>query len=119
MKIKKIKEINDKNDLLGFMIQIQNKNHECHADIIIEKIGTERSLDLKNFISELQNEDFINQISFNDIYITPKGQKGYISPLKKKWLNIKPCVLYIITYILGVLTPILTEYLKNLFFGSK
>lgn len=118
-KTKEIKEIINKNDLLGFMLQIQNTNHDCYADLIIKKMGIEKSSDLEYFISELQNDGFIKIMGLNDIHITPKGQKGYISPLKNKWLKAKPYVLYIITYILGILTPLLIEYLKTLLFGSE
>lgn len=118
-KKKEILEIRDKNDCLGYMLQIQNKNQECQSSDIIKKMGAEKTLILDDYIKNLQEEGYIRKINLNDIFITEKGQKGYISPIKKIIIKISPVLIGIVGYIMGVLSDDVRDFFHYLFSIAK
>lgn len=109
-----IKEIKDSNDLLGYLIQAQNDQHECLVTDIFEntKVG---NADLKFYVEELVKCDFVHVTSLNVLYITPKGRKGYNSASKKVLLKMKPIFFTVFGYIVGILSNDIRNALYSLF----
>lgn len=109
-----IKEIKDSNDLLGYLIQAQNDQHECLVTDIFEntKVG---NADLKFYVEELVRCDFVHVTSLNVLYITPKGRKGYNNASKKVLLKMKPIFFTVFGYIVGILSNDIRNALYSLF----
>lgn len=114
MRAPTIKEINDSNDLLGYMLQIQNGNHVCKTDRIYEKMGLNKDKDIKFFLAELEHENYIEIQSSDSIFITPIGRKGFKTTRKKAWDAVKPCLKTIITYIAGVISAVVAQNFEKI-----
>lgn len=107
-------KIKDSNDLLGYLLKIQNDNHVCKANQIYNKIGAGKDKDIKHFLFELEYKNYIEIQSTNSIYITPNGQKGFLTNFKKAWCKIKPCLKTIITYIAGIISTLIVQNFEKI-----
>lgn len=108
--IKKTKEIKDKNDLLGFIINNVNSNNDFNIDILIKEFGVEKLLDFQKMIYSLQDDNCLIVISTDVIHLYPEANQKYISPQKKIWLKAKPFITHFFSAIFGAILSNLKEF---------
>lgn len=108
-KIRRIKEINDSNDLLGYILNIQDNNGDFAANSIINFMGIQRKDDTEKYFSDLMNEGYIKRNGTDEFHVYPHAKKAYISPLKKMWLKIRPALMCFLGYIIGLISDDIKE----------
>lgn len=106
-------EIRNSNDLLGFLIRIKDSNNNCDLGIVLNAMGTDKSLDLLNLLNELSACGYIKQVNTCTVHIYEKGIISYVSPRRKIWNNIKMPLSYVLTYIMGILSSVIAQLIIN------
>lgn len=109
--MRKITEIKDENDLLGFMIQNKDSNNDFNVNILRKKFGDNRLLDFEKMIQLLQEKNLVCLTSFDYVHIYQNGINSYISPLKKAWIFAKPVITHLLSAVLGAILSNFKEVL--------
>ena len=112
MKIREPKNIKDSNDLLGYMLVIQDKNGDFLFDKIISKMGKHNRPELEKYTKELIDKKYIVLQGTNEGHIYADSKIYYISKIDKMWIKIKTPLISFILYIVGLATDDIKEILS-------
>ena len=106
--------IKDSNDLLGFLIQIKDESNNCNLLLVLDEIGTDRELDLVMMLNELADRKILIQLDCETVRLYESGIASYISPMKANWNKVKVPISYIFTYIMGIVSAVVSQLILNL-----
>ena len=100
---KKIKKINDSNELLGYLIKHADEDGDFNIEALIKEYGSSRLLDINEMLNELQEKRYILICNRTVIHVYPLGYQEYISPLKYFFLKMKTPAFSILNTIISSL----------------
>lgn len=104
MKIREPKNINDSNDLLGYILVIQDKNGDFVFDKIIKKMGKHKRQELEKYTKELADKKYIVLTGTNEGHVYADSKIYYISQFDKIWAKIKTPLTSFFMYMIGLAT---------------
>lgn len=105
----------DDNNLLGYLISIKDDSNRVDLTTVARFMGPERSVETKVLLDILETKNYIVNRSFDHATLTKLGIKSYVSNQRKHWNKFKNFVSYIILYILGILSSVISQYIIDNF----
>lgn len=115
MKKHNIKEINDSNDMLGYILDIQDENGNFNVNTIIDFMGVVRKDDTEKYLADLIDDGYIIRNDFVYFHVYPHSRKAYVTKTQKVWIKISPSLFAFSGWLLGIATDDIKEFIHAVF----